>query len=232
MSTIFTLPLRYLVSYALLGISVTCYTGFWIWGIIHASSTPKASLAQRLYWAGAMVVNPATIIWYWYIWKRWAFWLLFSPILGAFISFPFVVRSLLTKAAATRLTNTLFALGTQQLVIIAAVLMIFPLILRLAALFHLGRNTKLSAMDRNDWVVALAFPVFGFGAGLVYTSRNQRPWALVSLVWLVAVIFAGRYMLINVTQALVPAGDERREQFRELHMLPPAPDPGDIKQKF
>lgn len=218
------LPTRYLLSYALLGISALCYTCFWLGGIIHAAATPKANLTQRIFWAGAMFVNPTTIVWYWYIWKRWAFWLLFTPIFGVFVSLPFVVRSQLTHADASKFTNTLFALGTQRLVILFAVLMIFPLVQRLAALFHLGKNTALSAMDRNDWVIALSFPLFGFGAGLAYTARYQRKWAIVSLAWWVAIVLAGQFITTNITQALVPAGDTRRTEFRaKMEQLRAAP---------
>lgn len=216
---ILTLPPKYVISYILLSVSALCYGIFWAWGIVHAASTPKSSLQQRLFWSGSMLVNPSTTVWYWYIWKRWAFWLLFTPIFGAFVSLPFVVKSVLSKAAATELTNTLFALGTQRLVVIVAFLMIFPLVLRLFALLHLTRNNNLTAMDRNDWVVALAFPIFGFGAGLAYVAQYQRKWALVSLCWWVAIVLSARFMSINISDALVPAGEERREEFRVIKGL-------------
>jgi len=214
-----SLPPKYLFSYGLLGISAACYVGFWLWGMIHAAATPKASLTQRIFWAGAMLVNPIMTVWYWYIWKRWAFWLMFTPILGIFVSLPFVVRSLLSKAAATQVTNTLFALGTQQLVVVTAVLMIFPLLLRLVALLHLGKNADLSAMDRNDWVVALSFPVYGFGAGLAYTARHQRPWAIAGLVWWILIVYTGRFMAPNISKALLPAGETKREEFRAAKQM-------------
>ena len=119
-----------------------------------------------------------------------------------------------------QLTNTLFALGTQRLVVVLAVLMIFPLVLRLVALLHLARNTHLSAMDRNDWVVALAFPIFGFGAGLAYTARYQRTWALVSLGWWVVLVLASRLVAANLSYALVPVGEERRIEFRATQNAP------------
>ncbi len=196
----------------LFSVSVGIYVGFWLWAIIHAASTPKSSVKQRLFWAGSMFVNPSTAVWYWYIWKRWAFWILFTPIFGAFVSLPFVVRSLLTHAQATHLTDALFALGSQQVVLILATLFIFPLLLRLAALLHLGRNADLSAMDRNDWVVSLALPVFGFGAGMAYCARHRRIWALVSLVWWVALAFTIRYIAPNIWHALIPAGAVRRQE--------------------
>ena len=205
-----------LLAYLLFGASAFAYAVFWLWAIYHAARTPKASIAQRFFWSGAMFVNPSMAIWYWYIWKRWAFWTLFTPILGFFISLPFVVRSLLSKADATNLTNTLFGLGTSRLVIFVASLMIFPLVLRLAALLHLGRNTELSAMDRNDWVVSLALPVFGFGAGVAYCAKERRNWAIMSLVWWVAMALPVGYVASNITKALIPAGEERREEFKAL----------------
>lgn len=195
-------------------ISSVWYAAFWIWAIVHATLTPQASRGQKIFWAGAMFVNPSTAIWYWYIWKRWAFWVLFSPIFGFVISLPFVVRSLLSKAAATNLTNTLFALGTSRFVILLAALAIFPLVLRLAALLHLGRNTQLSAMNRNDWVVSLALPIFGFGAGIAYCASYARRWAIASLLWWMLLVIAFRFLLPNLTQALIPAGEERREQLK------------------
>ena len=209
----------YLFFTIILSLSVACYGVFWIWAIIHAAMTPKATMRQRWFWAGSMFVNPTTAIWYWYIWKRWAFWLLFTPLLGAFISLPFVVRSLLSNAAATKLTNSLFALGNPRLVIILAVMMVFPLILRLAALLHLGKNSKFEAWDRNDWVVALALPIFGFGAGLAYTAKYQRTWALVSLGWWMAFMLSSQFIFANITQALIPAGDERRVEYKAEKIL-------------
>lgn len=194
--------------------SAAAYAVFWIWAIVHAARTPKAGVDQRVYWAGAMFVNPSSAIWYWYVWKRWAFWTLFTPLLGFSVSLPFVVRSLLSKADETNLTNALFALGSSRLVVVIAALMIFPLLLRLAALLHLGRNTDLSAMNRNDWVVSLALPVFGFGAGVAYCARYRRTWAIASLIWWVAIAVSFRAVTTNVAQALIPAGEERREQFR------------------
>lgn len=214
LTTLIALTSKTLFFHALLAVSAAGYAAFWIWGMVHASSTPKASPAQRVFWAGSMFVNPSMAVWYWYIWKRWAFWLLFTPIFGLSVSLPFVVRSLLSRADATKLTNALFALGTQRLVVLVAVLLVFPLILRLAALLHLGRNTELSAMQRNDWVVGLALPVFGYGAGLAYCARYRRVWALVSIVWWIAVAISLPLMFTNIARALIPAGEERREEFR------------------
>lgn len=161
-----------------------------------------------------MIANPATAIWYWYIWKRWAFFSLFTPMLLGFISLPLVVRSVLSKADETNLTNILFALGSARLVILIAALMVFPLLLRLAAILHLGKNTELSAMDRNDWIVSLALPVFGFGAGIAYCARYRRSWALIGLLWWVVIAAALVIVTQNITQALIPEGDELRMEFR------------------
>jgi len=182
--------------------------------MVHAWMTPKASAWQRAFWFVGMLINPSSAVWYWYVWKRWAFWILFTPLFGCFVSLPLVVRSLLSHAHATKLTNLLFALGTARLVIVLAALMIFPLILRLVSLLHLGRNSELSAMDRNDWVVALALPVYGFGAGLAYCAKYRRAWALLGLIWWLAIVLSVRFIYLNLAQALLQAGEERRELFK------------------
>ena len=161
-----------------------------------------------------MFVNPSTAIWYWYIWKRWAFWTLITPIFGIFVSLPFVVRSLLSKADATNVTNMLFALGTQPLLIFVAALLVYPMVLRLVAVLHLGRNEELDAMGRNDWVIALAMPIFGFGAGLAYCAGHRRKWAIASLIWFAVMSVSVTLLAVNVSQALIPAGEQRRELFR------------------
>ncbi|MBI4138822.1 hypothetical protein HY479_01590 [Candidatus Uhrbacteria bacterium] len=202
------------VAHALFWPSIVLYAGFWGWGIVHAVETPRATPSQRALWGIALIVNPSTAIWYWYIWKRWAFWTLFTPVLLAFVSLPFVVRSLLSKADATAATNVLFALGSTRLVILIAALLIFPLLLRLAALLHLARNTDLSAMDRNDWIVSLALPVFGFGAGVAYCARYRRAWAIIGLFWGILIAVTLKTVTLNITQALIPEGDELRMEFR------------------
>ena len=209
-----TWPPKYILAYSILAISLLVYAIFWIWGLIHAASTPKAKTSQRLFWTASMFFNPSTIIWYWYVWKRRVFWILFTPLLGFFLSLPFVVKSLLSNAAATKLTYLLFGLGTAQLLTFLAVLMIFPLLLRLAALLHLGKNADLSAMDRNDWVVALALPVFGFGAGLAYCAKYRRNWALASLVWWVLIAIGFKSLAFNLGSVLIPAGEEKRTEFK------------------
>ncbi len=215
------MPVKTLIAYALFGVSIVIYAAFWIWAMIHSGSTPNSKPTQRVLWVGSMIVNPSTAVWYWYIWKRWAFWLLFTPIFGVFASLPWVVRSLLTKAEATNATDLLFSLGTPQLVIVLAALMLFPLTLRLSALLHLGRNTDLSAMDRNDWVVALALPVFGFGAGFAYCAKYRRKWAIASMAYWVAISLSMKYVWDNLNQTLQAKGEQSREEFKAR----PAPVP-------
>jgi hypothetical protein len=215
--TLFHIPIHLIASYFLLSVSAIIYGGFWIWAVYHAFTTPRANLGQRAFWAGSMFVNPASAIWYWYIWKRWAFWLLFTPILGAFISLPLIVRSVLSKADETVITKVLFALGNPQFVFTVSILISFSLIVRLVALLHLARNSDLTAMDRNDWVVALALPVFGFGAALAYCAKYKRLWALASLAWWVIIAFSLRFILQNIGAAVIVAGEERRELYRTNH---------------
>jgi len=197
----------------LLGISLLAYAGFWAWAIVHAVQTPRATNGQRALWGIAMVANPITAIWYWYVWKRWAFWTLFTPIIGCFLSLPFVVRSVVSKADATTLTNALFALGSSRQVILVAALLIFPVVIGLVALLHLGKNTELTAMDRNDWIVSLALPVFGFGSALAYCTKYRRGWAVAGLVWWVVIGFALKTVTFNISHALIPAGEEKRAEF-------------------
>ncbi|MHB8831004.1 MAG: hypothetical protein ACYC44_02735 [Patescibacteria group bacterium] len=167
-----------------------------------------------------MLINPSATIWYWCIWKRWAFWSFFTPLLGAFIALPIVTRSMMTKADATMLTNTLFALGSNRLVLIFAILLIYPTIMKLATVLHLAKNADIPALEKNDWVMTLALPVIGFGTALTYTAKNMKPWALVSLGWLVALSLAGQSMATNIAPILVPAGDEKREEFRLQRLNP------------
>ena len=161
---------------------------------------------QRSLWGVAMIANPATAIWYWYIWKRWAFWTLFTPMLVGFVTMPLVVRSVLSNADETAITNFLFALGSARLVLLIAILMIFPLLIRFAALLHMARNTELSAMDRNDWIVSLALPIFGFGAGIAYCARWRREWAMVGLLWWVVIAISLWAVTVNISPVLVQAG--------------------------
>lgn len=200
--------------------SAAVYAYFWAWAMVHAALTPKTEPGQRLLWVGGMLVNPSAAIWYWYIWKRWAFWILFTPYLGIFVSLPVIVRSLLGKAEQTNTTQILFALGSSGALVIIACLLIFPLVLRLVALLHLGRNQEMNALDRNDWVMALALPVFGFGAGFAYCAKYKRAWAMTSLVWWVAIAVSSRYIFINVNNALLTSGEVKREEFR-AGIVPP-----------
>lgn len=198
----------------LFGFSILIYIVFWIWAIHHVTHTPRATTMQRALWGIAMVANPSTAVWYWYVWRRKAFWTLFTPILIAFLSFPFIVRSFLSKTDETAITNMLYGLGNARLVILIATLMIFPLVIKLAALFHLGKNTALSAMDRNDWIVSLSLPVFGFGAAIAYCTRFRRTWAMAGLLWWVVLALALKTVALNITHALIPAGEERRAEFQ------------------
>lgn len=192
-------------------ISIAAFAVFWIWAILHAVRTPGADRMQRLLWGTAMVLNPFTAVWYWYIWKKWAFISLFTPLLLAFVSLPLAVRTIVSHAQETAMTNILFSLGSGRLVILVAVLMVFPLMLRLVAILDLGKNIKLTAMDRNDWIVAIALPVFGFGAAVAYCARTKKRWALVGLVWWVVIGLAIVEMVQNVGPALIRAGDAARE---------------------
>lgn len=203
-------------SYALLGLSILSMAYFWIWALVHAVRTPRAPWTQRLLWGFYLFLNPTATIWYWCVWKRWAFWTLFTPLLGFFMALPFAVRSVMTKADATNLTNSLFALGSNGLVIFFAILLIFPVVLRLAVTLNMTVNSALSAMDRNDWVLSVSFPVIGFGAALAYATRHMRPWAFIGMGWLVVLIIVGRIMVWNVGQLLVPAGEEKRENYKIL----------------
>jgi hypothetical protein len=161
-----------------------------------------------------MLLNPLTPVWYWYIWKRGVFIALFSPLLGIFLLLPFVTRSLLSKAEETFLTKILFALGNGRLVILLTVLLMFPLCLRLMALVHLGKNSELRAIDRNDWIVSLALPIFGFGSAIAYCAKYRRRWALIGLLWIAVMGVVLKGVTLNIAQALLPVGEERREEFR------------------
>ncbi len=221
---LYPLEPKTLASYILLGISISAFASFWIWAMAHAVRTPRAPWTQRMLWFLCLLFNPTTTVWYWCVWKRWAFWTLVTPLLGIFAALPFVVRSLMTKADATQATNALFALGTNGLVIFMAVLMIFPLVMRLATILHLTKNPNLSAMERNDWVVSIGLPSIGFGAAFAYAIKYQMPWAFAALGWLLTLTVTGKFMVSNVANVLIPAGEEKREEFRTLHP-PLSPQP-------
>jgi len=201
------------LAFILLALSSAFYVVFWFWAVIHASQTPHAEIMQKRLWCVALVVNPLTAVWYWYIWKKWAFIALFTPLLVAFVSFPFAVRMAFSHAEATAITNLLYSFGSGRLVILTAILMVFPLILRLVAILDLGKNTKLTAMDRNDWIVAIALPVFGFGAAIAYCARAKRGWALIGLLWWIVIVLALLELVENVSPALIEAGNQLRETF-------------------
>lgn len=78
---------------------------------------------------------------------------------------------------------------------------------------HLTKNTDVTAMDRNDWVLTMAMPVMGFGSALSYTSKFMKSWALSSLLWLMITLFTSQAMIMNIAPAIIPAGDEKREEF-------------------
>lgn len=205
-----------LAAFILLGISIAGFIFFWIRAIFHSYRTPRAPFGQRLFWALAILINPTATVWYWCVWQRWAFWTLFTPLIGIFIALPFVVRSLMSKADATTLTNTLFALGSNGLVIFFAILLIFPIILRLMVILHLTKSTEISAMEKNDWVVTLAFPSIGYGVALFYCVRYLRAWAFAGIGWMALLVIAGTIMISNVAPSIIPAGEERREEYKAI----------------
>lgn len=211
---IHSIPYKTVSAYIVLSVSSLAYAVFWIWGMIHAASTPKTPLRQRLYWSLSLLINPSAATWYWFVWKRWAFWVLITPLVLAFLSLPIAVRTLFTQAEETFLTNLLFALGPTWLIILLAALLFFPVVVRLVALFHLGKNFELTAIDRNDWVISLALPVIGLGAGMAYCAKYRRSWAIACLGWWVVMAIILRTVGSNVLQALAPIGEEKREQFR------------------
>lgn len=211
---IHSIPYKTVSAYIVLSVSSLAYAVFWIWGMIHAASTPKTPLRQRLYWSLSLLINPSAAAWYWFVWKRWAFWVLITPLILAFLSLPIAVRTLFTQAEETFLTNLLFALGPTWLIILLAALLFFPVVVRLVALFHLGKNFELTAIDRNDWVISLALPVIGLGAGMAYCAKYRRGWAIACLGWWVIMAIILRTVGSNVLQALAPIGEEKREQFR------------------
>jgi len=134
-----------------------------------------------------------------------------------FVALPFVVRSLMTKADATNLTNSLYAFGSNGLVVFFAILLIYPIVLKLAVILDATSNSQLSALDRNDWVLCISFPMIGFGALMAYAVKHMRPWAFGSLAWLLAFSIVGKAMIWNIAPLLVPAGEERRETYKEQH---------------
>lgn len=141
-----------------------------------------------------MVLNPITAVWYWYIWKRWAFWLLFTPLVLGFATAPFIAKRILIRSDLStfeQLFAKIMAPGAWVYLLATSIFIIFPLLLRLIALLHLGKNKNISALNRNDWIVALALPIFGFGAGVAYCAQHRRKWAIGSLIWWLALALIG-----------------------------------------
>ena len=163
----------------------------WGWSLIHAFLTPKEALSRRGLWTAAIIVNPITAIWYWYVWKRWAFWALFAPALVFLALLPITLEALVDALAVRDLADRFVTIATLflQNVVDAIPLLVlipivaFPFILRLAALTHLGRNANLTAADRNDYAIAFALPIVGFGGAIAYCFKWRRAWASLGLVW-------------------------------------------------
>lgn len=165
----------------------------WGWAIIHAFTTPKVDFSRRGLWVCSMAVNPLAAMWYWYIWKRWAFWFLFVPAIGFTALLPIALeqtlRVLSMRDVADRFVAVMQVILTQVIdaipLMIAVPLFTFPLMLRLAALTHLGGNMKLEAPDRNDQAVTFALPIYGYGAAMAYCLKWRRGWATAGLIWFV-----------------------------------------------
>lgn len=163
----------------------------WGWAIVHAYTTPRIPFSRRGLWTVALCCNPLASMWYWYIWKRWAFWILFAPtfIFAALLPelLEAVIHALSIREIGDRfvsianvfLTNILDAIPLP----VAIPLFAFPFILRLAALAHLGGNNDLEAADRNDHAVTFALPLFGFGAAMTYCLKWRRGWAVIGFCW-------------------------------------------------
>lgn len=169
----------------------------WVWAISHAYGTPKEDVSRRGLWVLALLVNPFATMWYWYIWRRWAFWALFAPTLAFLLSIRPTLESIIYAFAVRDLADRFVLLGTLFLERILDViplpillpLVVFPFLHRLAALAHLGGNSELKAPDRNDMAISFALPLVGFGAAMAYCFKWRRGWALAGLVWFV--LFAG-----------------------------------------
>ncbi|MFA6446916.1 MAG: hypothetical protein WCW31_01520 [Patescibacteria group bacterium] len=209
--------------YGLLGVSVAIFIGFWIWALVHAARTPRATWTQKLLWSLCLFINPMATVWYWCVWKRWAFWFMFTPMLGIFVALPLVVRSLMTSAEATNVNDYLFAFGSNTLVIFFAILLIFPIVLRLIVTLNLTVNGEVTALDRNDWVLSIAFPIIGYGAALVYAIKHLKAWAFASIAWVIVIAAVGQAMVANVSPLLIPAGQEKREEFKLRRAVPVLP---------
>ncbi|MBD3251183.1 hypothetical protein GF380_01790 [Candidatus Uhrbacteria bacterium] len=163
----------------------------WGWALYHASTTPHTPVSRRGLWIFALIINPLASMWYWYIWKRWAFWSLFAPVILFTTFLPQtlegVLRTLEFRSMADRFVEVMTTILEEVIDVIPLPilipLLVFPFILRLAALTHLGGNTDLKAADRNDHAVTFALPLFGYGAAMVYCMKWRRVWATLGLAW-------------------------------------------------
>jgi hypothetical protein len=163
----------------------------WAWALIHAATTPRVPFSRRGLWTFALVINPFASMWYWYVWRRWAFWSLFIPsiLFAAFLPMTLgrVLQALSVREVAERFVVFVTPIMTNFIqaipLAIAIPLFAFPYVLRLAALAHLGGNDAMDAADRNDQAVAFALPIFGYGAALAYCLKWRRHWAIAGLVW-------------------------------------------------
>lgn len=167
------------------------FSVLWGWSAIHALLTPREDWSRRGLWTAAILINPVTAIWYWYVWKRWAFWTLFAPAL-VFIAFlPYTLETLVRAFAVRDIADRFVALSTLLLqnvidampLALFVPLFAFPFLLRFAALTHLGGNSDLKAADRNDYAIAFALPLVGFGGALAYCFKWRRAWAALGLAW-------------------------------------------------
>jgi len=129
----------------------------------------------------------------------------------------------MTSAEATNVNDYLFAFGSNTLVIFFAILLIFPIVLRLIVTLNLTVNGEVTALDRNDWVLSIAFPIIGYGAALVYAIKHLKAWAFASIAWVIVIAAVGQAMVANVSPLLIPAGQEKREEFKLRRAVPVLP---------
>jgi hypothetical protein len=163
----------------------------WGWSAVHALMTPREDWSRRALWTAAILINPVTAIWYWYVWKRWAFWTLFAPALAFLAFLPVTLESLVRAFEVRDVADRFVAISTALLqnvidtipLPLLVPLVAFPFVLRLAALTHLGANSDLKAADRNDYAIAFALPLVGFGGAIAYCFKWRRAWASLGLAW-------------------------------------------------
>jgi len=181
LTIVFLLAILYGVLFALL----------WCWSAVHAILTPHEDWSRRWLWTAAILVNPSTAMWYWYVWKRWAFWVLFAPALAFLVFLPVTLDVLVQALSVRDLADRFVAISTvlQDAILVHIPLpllifiSVFPFVLRLVALAHLGANAQLKAADRNDYAIAFALPVVGFGGAIAYCFKWRRVWAAFGLLW-------------------------------------------------